>query len=169
MKYPFLLYVKTLLLLILLLVTGIKLYSQNLLPGNRLSIHAGPTYFTSHGLYAGLRTGFQYKWGNGLGLGTEVTFPFGLNDPKVLKNEKYFRIGAEIMKYRIKNTSRSKRYYSLQINYALRKFTGLSNTFFYEGKQIDSLVIFFDKADVNTPVYLLQLTWGRNGNWATDG
>lgn len=143
-----------------LVVMNLFVSAQDSSRPKNLSFLISPAILSSYNSIFGLQTAIQYRFNNKWSGIAEIAFPMEKSERPKLVSEQYLRIGAEIKRYRNYETRSNKQYYSLQMNYAFRYFTGASDYYFYEKGLLDS-VIFYDRTNIKTPILAIAVKIGR--------
>jgi hypothetical protein len=125
----------------------------------RISVVISPALLSSYNIVAGLQTGVQYRFNEKWSGVSEIAFPVQNSNSLRIESVRYLRIGAEIKRFGNNNMRRHKRYFSLQTRYAFRRWQEVSDDYYYERKILDS-VVFYDKANIKTPVLSMALKLG---------
>jgi hypothetical protein len=108
----------------------------------------------------GIQPGIACKLADRFSLSTEITIRVGnKNSPRSEAfNKKYFRIQPEL-RYFLKTKKKDRNMYTgLRVSYSLRKFTDENGFYSISNKGDEGF--FYDKADINSPVFTSSIQFG---------
>lgn len=108
----------------------------------------------------GIQPGIGYRLNHRVSLLAEATIRIGnKNSPKSEAfNKKYFRVQPEL-RYQLESKKKGRTMYAgLRLSYSIRKFTDVNG--FYSNNSAGDQGFFYDKADINSPVFTSSLQFG---------
>jgi hypothetical protein len=99
---------------------------------SKIAITLSPAVISTYRIDYGLQTGIRYSFNNNWKANADIAFPLRKRSNN-FESLKYLRFAVEVKKI-TRNYGRKHKYVSLQINYALRKFKGVNNAYYFESK-----------------------------------